>query len=223
MSITFPDTLEFATRPSHVGHRRQWGGGLAVAVVLHLVALAAVLRYPPPQEKISSGPVIAVDVVTPPAPQKQAPPQYQNHDVSQSPHNVAAQVNTPVSLPTAVTEAAVPAATHASDAAPVRSAADAGAARASWAADVLRRLEQFKRYPAEAVEARQQGVVQLSFQMTRSGDVLSVRIARSSGYDLLDAEAVALVRRARPLPRPPEHFTGDVFDLTVPVRFSLSH
>lgn len=221
MSITFPDTLAFPARPQRAWGRRQWGGGLAVAVVLHLVALAAVLRYPPPQEKPPSGPVIAVDVVTPPAPQKQPTPQHLNRETLQKTQSTPAQTPVAATLPVAATDAVLPAATHAADAAPAHSAADMGAVRASWAAEVLRRLEQFKRYPPEAAEARQQGVVQLHFQINRSGDVLSARIAKSSGYDLLDAEAMALVRRARPLPRPPEQFTGDVFDLTVPVRFSF--
>lgn len=222
MSVTFSDLMTFPFRPRNRSSTSQWGSGLAVAVVLHLAALAALLRYPPSQVQQPSGPVIAVDVVTPPAPQKQLTPQHQNRALSQQPHTVAALATPSATLP-ATAAAMVPTATHAADAPSVHNVADAGAMRASWAADVLHRLEQFKRYPPEAAEARQQGIVQLHFQISRGGDVLSVRIARGSGYDLLDAEAMALVRRARPLPKPPEQFPGDVFDLTVPVRFSLGH
>lgn len=223
MSVTFSDLMTFPFRPRNRSSTSQWRVGLAVAVVLHLVALAALLRYPPSQVQPPSGPVIAVDVVTPPAPQMQQTPQHQNRALPQQPHTVTAQAMPSATLPATAAEVAVPSATHAAEAPSANRVADAGAVRASWAADVLHRLEQFKRYPPEAAEARQQGIVQLHFQISRGGDVLSVRIARGSGYDLLDAEAMALVRRARPLPKPPEQFPGDVFDLTVPVRFSLGH
>lgn len=43
----------------------------------------------------------------------------------------------------------------------------------------------------------------------------------SSGSPELDAETLALVRRAEPLPAPPPEVLGNPLTLTVPVRFSL--
>ena len=68
---------------------------------------------------------------------------------------------------------------------------------------------------------RQEGTPVVQFTATRDGRVLSLQLARSSGSDLLDKEALALVERAQPLPA----FTEDMPEATkavlVPVQFSL--
>ncbi|MPT49375.1 MAG: energy transducer TonB, partial [Sphingobium sp.] len=50
---------------------------------------------------------------------------------------------------------------------------------------------------------------------------LSVRLERSSGFRSLDDEAVALPKRASPLPKPPEDVKGDTIELVVPVEFFM--
>jgi protein TonB len=117
---------------------------------------------------------------------------------------------------------APPATATPSAAAQVRSAAafNAGAAP-TWQGLLLGHLEQFKRYPGMAQQHGQQGVVYLRFTMNREGEVLSAKIERSSGYDLLDEETLALIRRAQPLPKPPPEVAGDTLELTVPVEFFL--
>jgi protein TonB len=57
--------------------------------------------------------------------------------------------------------------------------------------------------------------------MDRQGHVLSAQIAKSSGYDALDDETLALIHRAEPLPPPPPEVAGETVALTVPVQFSL--
>jgi protein TonB len=49
--------------------------------------------------------------------------------------------------------------------------------------------------------------------------VTSTRLSRSSGDSALDQEAVALPRRASPLPKPPEGVGSSSIALTVPVHF----
>jgi len=58
--------------------------------------------------------------------------------------------------------------------------------------------------------------------MDRDGRILSVRLERSSGFRALDEEALALPRRASPLPKPPEDVRGDPIELVVPVEFFMS-
>ena len=48
-----------------------------------------------------------------------------------------------------------------------------------------------------------QGDVHVRFSIDRSGQLTASQIARSSGFPLLDEEALALLKRASPLPRPP--------------------
>ena len=46
-------------------------------------------------------------------------------------------------------------------------------------------------------------------------------IARSSGHDLLDAEALRMVQRAAPYPPLPAGYGPELAELQVPVRFFL--
>lgn len=98
---------------------------------------------------------------------------------------------------------------------------NAASMKAEWAARVLQHLEHFKRYPREAAAQHAQGTAYVHFSIDRSGAVLRARIDRGAGYDLLDEAALALVRQATPLPPPPQQLEGDVFDLVVPITFSL--
>ncbi|WP_025884637.1 energy transducer TonB family protein [Asaia prunellae] len=61
----------------------------------------------------------------------------------------------------------------------------------------------------------------LRFTMDRKGHVLAASLVRPTGYALLDEETLALIRRAEPLPEPPETIPGSTLTLTVPVEFYL--
>jgi protein TonB len=90
-----------------------------------------------------------------------------------------------------------------------------------WQAIVLAHLERHRRYPFAAQRAREQGTADLRFRVDRRGRVLAAWIERSSGSAALDEEAVAVVRRAEPLPSPPPEIAGETLELVVPVRFRL--
>jgi protein TonB len=92
----------------------------------------------------------------------------------------------------------------------------------TWRGLLMARLEQAKRYPEAARFHRQQGVVLLHFTMDRDGRVLSANIQKSSGYDSLDQETLALIQRAQPLPKPPPEITGNPIELVVPIEFYLN-
>ena len=100
-------------------------------------------------------------------------------------------------------------------------ATSASSARVTWQAQLLAWLEKYKRYPRVAQEQRQQGVVYLRFAIDRQGKVLSSQINKSSGFEVLDDEVLALVQRAQPVPSPPPDIAGDRIELLVPVAFSL--
>lgn len=89
---------------------------------------------------------------------------------------------------------------------------------ARWQSRLLAHLERRKRYPSSAKRRREQGVAYVRFSIDTNGTVLSVRLARSSGFADLDAEVVAMVKRASPVPAPPP---GVNRTITVPVRFDL--
>jgi len=95
------------------------------------------------------------------------------------------------------------------------------AARASWQAQLVAWLEKYRRYPRVAQEQRQQGVVHLRFTIDREGKVLASEINKSSGFELLDEEALTLIQRAQPVPAPPPEVAGNRIEQLVPVSFSL--
>lgn len=115
---------------------------------------------------------------------------------------------------------APPAPAHAAPA-PGASSSKASHDPVTWQGALLARLEKFKRYPSDAMTDHQEGVPTVTFSMDRKGHVLSVTLAGSSGHALLDQEAVALPKRAQPLPVPPDSVQGDPITLTVPVEFYI--
>ena len=58
-----------------------------------------------------------------------------------------------------------------------------------------------------------------AFSIDRQGRVLTSRIVHSSGSDALDDEALALVKRAQPLPPPPAGLADDQLSFVVPIRY----
>jgi protein TonB len=80
-------------------------------------------------------------------------------------------------------------------------------------------LKKHQRYPRRARQRGQTGVAEISFQVGAGGEVSDLRIVRSSGHGSLDRAALAMVRRAVPLPVPPGK--GAARRFRVPVAFRL--
>jgi protein TonB len=90
-----------------------------------------------------------------------------------------------------------------------------------WRNALIQKLQQAKRYPEAARERDEQGVATVRFTMDRDGHILSVNLVHGSGSDTLDQEAVAMFRRAEPLPALPDGLGTNTLTLTVPITFSL--
>ncbi|MGE4323536.1 MAG: energy transducer TonB [Sphingobium sp.] len=91
----------------------------------------------------------------------------------------------------------------------------------TWEGRVLAQLVKSRRYPRSAQAWRQQGVPYVRIVMNREGKVLFSRLERSCGFPELDREAVALPKRASPLPKPPDDRPGQTLELVVPIEFLL--
>ncbi|MDB5595436.1 MAG: hypothetical protein JWM36_2397 [Hyphomicrobiales bacterium] len=89
------------------------------------------------------------------------------------------------------------------------------AVRASWQSLVAAHLNRFKRPATNGAS----GTARVAFRIGAGGQVLSVSLAGTSGDAALDQEALALVRRASPVPAPPPEMGGGI-SLVVPVRFT---
>ncbi len=163
------------------------------------------LPPPPPPTEPAAPPPSPPPAETPPAPKLEAPPAPKATPQAQpkpQPKPAPARLAAPKSA------ALSPAP---SSAAPK---ADVGAYRASLYA----RIYSVVRYPESARERGAAGVAVVSFSFDATGQVTSAALAQSSGDAALDADAVAAVRRASPLPPPPE---GAPRAYTVPIRYRL--
>ena len=92
---------------------------------------------------------------------------------------------------------------------------------ADYAARLQAWLQKYKEYPASARFRGQEGTVSLYLVIDRKGLLRNYRIERSSGYHLLDRAAVAMIKRAQPLPWIPDNLDGTQVVLLVPVQFVL--
>lgn len=110
---------------------------------------------------------------------------------------------------------------RARDAMAAAAGAMAAAVLPSYRQRLAAHLQRYKRYPAEARAAGQQGTATLVFTVGRGGQLLGASLARSSGNAALDAETLAMVRRAEPLPAFPPELTQASLRISVPVSFSV--
>ncbi len=95
-----------------------------------------------------------------------------------------------------------------------------GADAQTYQQALLVHIERYRRYPDSARREHVEGVVLLRFLMDRNGKVLDAWIDRSSGFTILDTEAVAAVKRAQPLPVIPASLP-DRLGIALPISFSL--
>ena len=83
-------------------------------------------------------------------------------------------------------------------------------------------LESHKRYPDGARSRGEEGRAVLRFRVDRSGRVLNYAVVSSTGYPDLDAAIDAMMRGAT-LPAFPADMTASDVEVSVTVRFALTH
>jgi protein TonB len=201
---------------------RRWAIAAIIVLGVHIGAIAGYLYVHEPEQIGDDSSVVAVelspmdsDVEQPeiaPVPETQqkqveAPPPDESQTIVAPPQEQPVEKNEEQRPPT--------------PAMPARIKGGAPRVEPSWQTNLIKHLQQYKRYPSDAQSRGEEGVVQLSFSVDRSGHVLSRQVVRSSGYPELDAEVMAMIERAQPLPPFPAAMPQPKLDLTVPIRFSL--
>jgi protein TonB len=91
-----------------------------------------------------------------------------------------------------------------------------------WQKAVALHLNKHKRYPPDARDNKEEGIVVVWFSIDRSGKIIEGRLEKSCGSAPLDKEAVEVLNRASPFPRPPSDLADLEFTFTMPVRFHRS-
>jgi protein TonB len=230
-------STRYADQPMSLGTRLfGMGGVMTIALLILGGALLTWRTYTAPP----ASPALSVFDVAPPASPQETPP-----EEKEAPKPVEKKEKLPepqperpieppkvqispvtIPIPVAVPKLAEPGPREPETAAPKTVPAPPAPQVASngpdtWEGRVLAQLNRHRQYPRAAVARRQQGVPYIRIVMDRTGKVLSSRLERSSGFPDLDREAVALAKRASPLPKPPDDKAGDTLELVVPVEFLL--
>ncbi len=155
-------------------------------------------------------PVLAVPTPSPAAPTVQAAP-------------VAPRV-AEVTAPDPVPAAPVPVARAEPAAAPVAAPAAESADPATigqYRIAVIAAARRFKRYPRIAMDNNWEGKAEVRLVIGPDGTIASVSIKTPSGFEVLDQQALDMIRRAKPQAPIPAALRGKGFTIDVPVVFSL--
>jgi protein TonB len=91
--------------------------------------------------------------------------------------------------------------------------------RATWTKELVAHLDRHKRYPAERQQKTAEIVI--SFELDRTGHVVSTSIVKGSGDTAFDEAALAMVRRSDPVPQPPPLVADEGLNFTLPVIFRV--
>jgi protein TonB len=197
---------------------RRWAIAAAVVVSVHLAAIAAYLYVHQPDEIGDEMTPVSVEL----APSQDTVDQTEVAPVPEVQQQI--QQPPPQDVPTIMAPPPPPQQVQQQPPTPAEPARVKGGApqiATSWETSLVKHLEQYKRYPADAQARGQEGVVMLSFSVDRTGHVLAHQVVQSSGFPELDNEVMTMIVRAQPLPPFPPDMTQDRLDLTVPIKFSL--
>lgn len=83
-------------------------------------------------------------------------------------------------------------------------------------------VNRHKRYPRIALMRQWQGTVVLQLNIGADGRVQEHHLARSSGHEALDQEALEMLREAMPLPALPAQLAGVSLSVDIPVVFRIA-
>ncbi|HVJ41003.1 MAG TPA: TonB family protein [Dongiaceae bacterium] len=187
---------------------------------------------PAPQPKLTAPelPPVPAEAALPPPPKKQIKPQLPAKPQSAKPQPAKALPPKPDTtpapqpasrtLPASAPAVLAPTQNAAQQQQAQANAAAAVAAKSNWLGDVVQHIAKFKRVPRARLRLSLRAVI--GFEINRDGKLLSQHLLQSSGRDDIDEEALAWIRRADPLPKPPREISdGDLsHGFTIPVDFT---
>jgi protein TonB len=83
------------------------------------------------------------------------------------------------------------------------------------------KIRQFEEYPPVARRRHWEGTTVVQLRVTPEGKVTDITVVEKSGYDVLDEAAMKMIRKASPLPAPPEGLRDRDRTVLVPIKFRL--
>lgn len=107
-------------------------------------------------------------------------------------------------------------------AAPAPGVASNSNALPTWQSDLQRHLAKYRRYPEDARRRGLQGINRLRFVVDANGKILSYSLAVGSGSASLDRATLEMIRRAQPVPKPPQELLNNgSIEVVAPFVYSL--
>ncbi len=89
-----------------------------------------------------------------------------------------------------------------------------------WQIAAVQRLEKFKKQSQAAMWRGEEGIVGLKLTIDRQGNILAAQVARSSGYNTLDNQAMTMCRLAQRLPPLPAELKQETYSFGVSIEFT---
>jgi periplasmic protein TonB len=188
----------------------------APVVMLELPELVATSATPP--SDLAPAPTEAESAPTPPKEEQTKPPEEVAEVALPIPEPPTPAPPTVASPPTAEPSVTMP--TVAAQPTPGAEVVPAAVLR-RWESALVAHIERFKRYPPEARAHDERGVTRVAFTIDHEGRIVASRIVQSSGHPNLDAETLAMLNRAQPMPRPPAQLPDRELSFVVPVQFNI--
>ncbi len=99
--------------------------------------------------------------------------------------------------------------------------ADLNGLRGLFTGKVRQRIANAKYYPRIARRRGMEGQPIIAFTLDKTGRLMKVDLAQTSGYQLLDQAAVRAVHQAEPYPEIPDELKTDTLHFKLPISFVL--
>ena len=86
---------------------------------------------------------------------------------------------------------------------------------------IIAAARRYKRYPRIAMDNNWEGQAEVRMLIGADGNIASISLKTRSGFEVLDEQALEMIRRAKPQAPIPSALRGKGFTIDVPVVFSL--
>lgn len=139
--------------------------------------------------------------------------------ITPAPEVIAVKPATEHTVPTHTQPVAEPA----KEAPPMPSQAEIDNATGRYGNALWNAISKHKKYPKIAQMRGWQGETIVELVLDGSGKIKSKKITQSSGYEVLDKQALEMVEKAIPFPTPPEALRNSTFTIVIPVPFKLEN
>lgn len=154
-----------------------------------------------------------------PLPRTETPPPAPVREAEPSPPAVIATAPKTIEPPPTFTAPPPPAPEPSKPKGPTDQEIDS--ARGNYGSLLSREFAKHKQYPRLAQMRGWQGTTRVELHIDVNGSVIASVVGESSGFEVLDKQALEMVHKASPLPLPPEVLRGREFTIIVPIAFRL--